>query len=209
MGADDSLGRPTNLREPHTHPEPPGHSEDHLRVILRRELPLSEGKRRPGGEDSVSESSVATTASRMAGCCCAASPLGRSRRTTTAVNWTDLAVPPPEVTRRDPPVTSPAGGLVFPPLGDFLAEFGEIYRGYRLIQRVFLPLGDRNVLSPSSGTTLMSCVCRHERAYACRIRPRVFGICVVDLLRKFPHCHSGMRVYGSRSFLSSISISHI
>lgn len=208
MGADDSLGRPTNLREPHTHPEPPGHSEDHLRVILRRELPLSEGKRRPGGEDSVSESSVATTASRMAGCCCAASPLGRSRRTTTAVNWTDLAVPPPEVTRRDVtggrPRVSPTWRLSrgiwrnLPRVPTHLAGVSSPWRPKRSVSK---QRDHANVVRVSPRT--------HERAYACRIRPRVFGICVVDLLRKFPHCHSGMRVYGSRRFLSSISISHI
>lgn len=53
-----------------TYPEPPGHAEDHLWVILRREQRLSEGKRRRGGEeDSVSQNNVATTVSGMAGYC--------------------------------------------------------------------------------------------------------------------------------------------
>lgn len=95
----------------HTYPEPPGHSEDHLRIILRRELPLSDGNRRSAGEDSVSANNVATTVSGVAGCCFTDSPLGQSWRTTTAVNWTELAVRRQEVTcygvtigRRPPPL---------------------------------------------------------------------------------------------------------
>lgn len=52
MGDDDSdVGEPRTdcIQEKHTHPEPPGHFEDHLRVMVRRELLLSEGKRRRGG----------------------------------------------------------------------------------------------------------------------------------------------------------------
>lgn len=100
MGADDSSRQ--TLRERTTHPEPPGHAEDHLRVIVRREQLLSEGKRRwRGKRTKFDRKMLSQQTGRVQGCCVLTAQWDRLS-TTAVVNWPELAaVRRQEVTRRD------------------------------------------------------------------------------------------------------------